>query len=211
MVSENKQHCIGAAIADTITGVYRPVNDFVQCNRTSNGVIDPAWFKDDDKKQYVVYKTDRPNVYLEIREVANSGPKEGVEWVGNAHKLLKKDDQGFKDGFNLEAPYIFKRGGVYFLAYSTHYYADGSYDIQYATSEKVKGPYTRAKEPLLKTTDKFGCNITGPGSASFQRDPKGNDKVVNMIFHGLQQPLRPMRRELYTATVQVNGTRLYIK
>ncbi|PVI00817.1 glycoside hydrolase family 43 protein, partial [Periconia macrospinosa] len=204
-------HCIGAAIADTITGVYHPVNDFVQCNRTSSGVIDPAWFKDDDKRQYVVYKTDRPEVYLEIREVANSGPKEGVEWVGNAQKLLKKDAQGFKDGFNLEAPYIFKRGGVYFLAYSTHYYGDGSYDVQYATSKHVKGPYTRAKEPLLKTTDKFGCNITGPGSASFQRDSKGNEKVVNMIFHGLKLPLRPMRRELYTATVHVNGTKLYIK
>jgi beta-xylosidase len=183
------------------------VNDFVQCNRTSNGVIDPAWFRDDDEKQYIVYKTDMPAVWLEIREVTSSGPKEGVEWASNAQKLLKISGQGFDDGMNLEAPYIFKRGGIYFLAYSTHYYADDTYDVQYATAKHVRGPYTRVKEPLLETTD--ACGLIGPGSASFQRVSWGNEEVVNMVFHGLRDNKRPISRPLYTATVQVNGTRLF--
>lgn len=203
-----KPHCIGAAISDEIAGVYHPVNDFKQCNET--GVIDPAWFKDDDGKQYVVYKTDRPKVFLEIREVSNRGPKEGVQWTGNAQPLLKMHSQGHSDGYNLEAPYIFKNSGIYFLAYSTHFYGDGSYDVQYATAKNVKGPYTRAKEPLLKTTDAFGCKLIGPGSPSFQKSCD-DEKTVKIIFHGLKDPIKPMRRQLYTATVHVNGTKLYIK
>lgn len=203
------QHCIGAAIADDVAGVYHPVNGFVQCNRTSTGVIDPAWYKDDDGKQYVVYKTEIPNNWLEIREVASSGDKEGVEWVDNAVKLLKVNGQGFSDGNNMEAPYIFKRGGTYFLAYSTHFTGDGTYDVQYATAKNVKGPYTRVQKKLLKTGTEHGCKITGPGGASFQRY-SDDDSTVKMIFHGLTDEMNINRRVVYTATVKVDGDRLSI-
>ena len=190
--------------------MYHPENDFVQCNRTSSGVIDPAWFKDNDGKQYVVYKTEIPQNWLEIREVRSSGPKEGVEWVGNAQKLLQVNSQGFSDGNNIEAPYIFRRGDTYFLTYSTHFTGDGSYDVQYATAKNVMGPYTRVKKPLLKTTDAFGCKLTGPGGASFQRDPMGNQEITRIIFHGLTDAMDINKRVVYTATVQVDGDRLFI-
>ncbi|GAB1203732.1 hypothetical protein APSETT445_002370 [Aspergillus pseudonomiae] len=204
------QHCIGAAVSDDIAGVYHPENDFVQCNRTSSGVIDPAWFKDTDGKQYVVYKTEIPENWLEIREVRSSGPKEGVEWVGNAQKLLRVNGQGFSDGNNMEAPYIFKRGDTYFLTYSTHSTADATYDVQYATAKKVNGPYTRVKEPLLKTTNAFGCRLIGPGGASFRRGSNGNQEVTKIIFHGLTDAMDINKRVVYTATVQVDGDRLSI-
>lgn len=191
--------------------MYHPENDFVQCNRTSSGVIDPAWYKDDDGKQYLVYKTEIPENWLEIREVCNSGAKEGVEWADNAQKLLQLGSQGHDDGGNMEAPYIFKRGDIYFLAYSTHYTGDGTYDVQYATAKSVKGPYTRVQEPLLQTTDAFGCKLIGPGGASFQRD-SDDETTVKMIFHGLVDvdPLDINKRVVYTATVQVDGDRLSI-
>ena len=210
MSSDSPQRCIGAAISDDITGVYHPVNDFVQCNRTSSGVIDPAWFKDDDGKQYAVYKTEIQENWLEIREVSNSGPNESVEWVGNAVKLLHKNGQGIDDGDNIEAPYIFKRGDTYFLTYSTHYTGNGSYDVQYATAKTVTGPYTRVKEPLLKTTDAFGCKLVGPGGASFQRDPVGDEDTIQVIFHGLTEAMTMSKRVVYTATVQVDGEKLSI-
>lgn len=199
------QHCIGGAISEKIQGPYHPVSDFVQCNRTSTGVIDPAWFKDADGKQYVVYKTEIPNNWLEIREVAHSGEKEGVKWISHATQLLKVNGQGFKDGNNMEAPYLFKRGDVYFLAYSTHFTGDGTYDVQYATSKHVKGPYTRVKEPLLKTGTEFGCKLVGPGGASFQRF--GVSKPYTRItFHGLTDAMSINKRVVYTAMVDVTGT-----
>ncbi|KAJ4303843.1 hypothetical protein N0V90_002744 [Kalmusia sp. IMI 367209] len=204
------QHCIGGAISEKIHGPYHPVSDFVQCNRTSNGVIDPAWFKDTDGKQYVVYKTEIPANWLEVREVANSGAKEGVQWVGNAKQLLKVNGQGYSDGNNMEAPYIFKRGGVYFLTYSTHFTGDGTYDVQYATAKDVKGPYARVKEPLLKTGTKFGCKIVGPGGASFQRWVD-NENTTRIIFHGLTDEMKIQKRVVYTATVHVDGSRLEIR
>jgi beta-xylosidase len=205
------QHCIGAAISDKVAGVYHPVSDFVQCNRTSGGVIDPAWYGDDDGKQYVVYKTEIPNDYLEIREVAGAGAgaKEGVKWVGDAVKLLKVNGQGFADGNNMEAPYIFKRGGTYFLAYSTHFTGDGTYDVQYATAKHVKGPYTRVAKKLLKTGSEHGCKITGPGGASFQRY-SDDQSTVKIIFHGLTDEMNINKRVVYTATVKVDGDRLSI-
>ncbi|KAF9884286.1 hypothetical protein FE257_001916 [Aspergillus nanangensis] len=209
--TDNVQHCIGAAISDEIGGVYHPENDFVQCNRTSSGVIDPAWFKDNDGKQYIIYKTEIPENWLEIREVRSSGPKEGVEFVGNAQKLLQVNGQGFSDGNNMEAPYIFRRGDTYFLTYSTHFTGDGSYDVQYATAKKVTGPYTRVKTPLLKTTDTFGCTLTGPGGASFQRNAQGDEGVAKIIFHGLTDAMDINKRVVYTATVQVDGDKLSIQ
>lgn len=187
------------------------MNDFVQCNRTASGVIDPSWFRDNDGKQYIVYKTEIPENFLELREVRNSGDKEGVEFVGNAQKLLKVNGQGFDDGNNLEAPYIFRRDDTYFLTYSTHFTGDGTYDVQYATAKSVTGPYTHVKDPLLKTTDAFGCQLTGPGGASFQRDPKGNQEIAKVIFHGLTDEMNINKRVVYTATVQVDDDRLSIK
>lgn len=205
------QHCIGAAIADSIEDTFHPVSDFYQCNRTapSTGVIDPAWFRDTDGKEYVVYKTEIPNNWLEIREVANSGKDEGIKWTGNAVKLLKVNGQGFSDGNNIEAPFLFKRGGVYFLAYSTHFTMDGTYDVQYATAKNVLGPYKRVKEPLLKTGTRYGCKITGPGGASFQRFvANGDEKSTRIMFHGLAEDNDG--RVVYTAKVRVNGDRLSI-
>ncbi|CAI6332466.1 unnamed protein product [Periconia digitata] len=208
--NKTKPHCIGAALSESITGPYHPINTFKQCNET--GVIDPSWFKDPStNKQYIVYKTDRPKVYLELREVASKGANESVQFAGHAHKLLKMHEQGFSDGYNLEAPSLFKRGDIYFLAYSTHYYGDGSYNVEYATAKSVLGPYKRVKTPLLETTDEFGCSLVGPGSASFLRSPCGDEEKAKVIFHGLKEPIKPMRRQLYTASVKVNGTKLYIE
>lgn len=211
MDNKEPRRCIGAAISDKVAGVYHPVNDFVQCNRTSAGAIDPSWFKDTDGSQYVVYKTEIPHNYLEIREVRSSGPKEGVQWAGNAQKLLKVDAQGYHDGGNMEAPYIFKRDNTYFLTYSTHFTGDGSYDVQYATAKKVTGPYTRVEKPLLKTGDSFGCNITGPGGASFYRDGKADQKETKVIFHGLTAAKDISKRVVYTGTVEADGETLSIK
>ncbi|KAF2445839.1 glycoside hydrolase family 43 protein [Karstenula rhodostoma CBS 690.94] len=186
--AEVSQHCIGGAIADTIEGPYHTVSDFYECNRTANGVIGPAWFKDTDGKQYVAYKTEIPAKFLEIREVANAGAKEGVQWTSNAVQLFQVDGQGFSDGDNMEAPYLFKRGGVYFLTYSTHFTMDGSYDVcMYATARNVRGPYTRAKEPLLKSGMQYGCKLIGPVGASFQRLVDASKQKTRVIFHGLNE------------------------
>jgi hypothetical protein len=48
-------------------GMYHPVNNFVPCNRTSHGVVDPAWFSDTDGGQYIVYKAKNLAGNLEIR------------------------------------------------------------------------------------------------------------------------------------------------
>jgi beta-xylosidase len=117
--------------------------------------------------------------------------------------------QGFDDGGNMEAPYIFEHGDTYFLTYSTHTTKNESYDVQYATAKSVTGPYTRVEKRLLKTTNDFGCNLIGPGGASFQSD-SGDPKSMKIIFHGLTEAMDINKRVVYTATVKVDGDRLSI-
>lgn len=48
----------------------------------------------------------------------------------------------------------------YFLFYSTHCFTTTNYDIKYATSTSVKGPYTRANASFKETGDN---GLTAPG------------------------------------------------
>lgn len=86
---------------------------------------------------------------------------------------------------------------------------DGSYDVQYATSKNVWGPYTRVKEPLLKSGTQYGCKLTGPGGASFQRYVEDESKT-RVIFHGLTEAMDINKRVVYTADVKVSGDRLSV-
>lgn len=151
-----------------------------------------------------------PANFLEIREVANSGPNEGVEWVSDAVQLLAVNGQGFSDGNNMEAPYLFRGGDVYFLTYSTHITMDASYDVQYATASSVLGPYTRVEKPLLESGEQFGCKLVGPGGASFQRFRNAEDEGTKVVFHVLTEAMDINQRVVYTADVQVKGDRLSI-
>jgi beta-xylosidase len=108
----------------------------------------------------------------------------------------------------MEAPYIFKRNGIYFLLYSTHWTNNETYDVQYATSKHILGPYTRQKEPLLKSGTKYGCNLVGPGGASFQRFQASKGNTLQMAFHAREK--LGGGRMFYTATVHVNGETLEI-
>lgn len=67
--------------------------------------------------------------------------------------------------------------------------------MNYATAERITGPYKRAKKPLMQTGD-FG--LTAPGGADIWSDGK------NLVFHAEQGS--DGSRAMYAATVTINGT-----
>lgn len=166
-------HCVGAAISEgeDPKGPYIAQPNAFACNLDQGGSIDPSGFLDGDGTRYVVYKIDGnsignggncnngiPPIHstpIMLQETA----KDGVTPVGEAIQILDRDDS---DGPLVEAPNLILRGNTYFLFYSTHCFNDVMYDVRYATSQSIKGPYTKIGQ-LLKTGD---SNLTSPGGAT---------------------------------------------
>ncbi|MGM9478335.1 family 43 glycosylhydrolase [Pedobacter sp. GSP4] len=138
--------------------------------------LDGQTFKDDDGKYYMYWGT--WGIY----------PNHGCG-VG----LLNPDMKSFaqlaqipntvaKDFF--EAPFMFKRKGIYYLTYSSGYCEDGSYRVQYATSKTgPMGPFVFGKNNPILATNNDGT-VHGPGHESVLQ--QGDD--FYMIYHRHNNP-----------------------
>lgn len=138
--------------------------------------LDAQTLKDDDGKIYMFWGT--WGIY----------PDHGCA-VG----LLNEDMKSFskvelipntvaKDFF--EAPYMFKRNGIYYMMYSSGRCEDHTYRVQYVKSTKGPfGPYEYpAHNPILVTN--ADGTIHGPGHHSVLQD--GNDYY--MVYHRHNNP-----------------------
>lgn len=86
---------------------------------------------------------------------------DGYTLVGSATELL---DRGDADGPLIEAPnLIHAADGTYVLFFSSNCYSTTLYDVSYATSSSLAGPYTKSSAPLLVTGD-YG--LEAPGGAT---------------------------------------------
>lgn len=179
-------HCIGAAVSDGTSpmGPYTPVNESLACPEKYGGAIDPSPFKDTDGKLYVTYKGDgnsvgsggycgnsntpRKPVPIFLQELES----DGITKIGDPVIILDINDT---DGPLVEAPNIVRmNNGTYYLFFSSHCFTSLGYNVKYAHSKSIKGPYTRAARPLLQTDD-FG--LQAPGGATVSQDG------TKMVFH----------------------------
>lgn len=137
--------------------------------------LDGQTFKDDDGQYYMYWGT--WGIY----------PNHGCG-VG----LLNKDMKSFsrlaqipntdaKEFF--EAPFVFKRKGIYYLTYSSGYCEDGTYRVQYATARNPMGPFKYgANNPILSTNQ--DGTVHGPGHQSVLQ--QGDD--FYLVYHRHNNP-----------------------
>lgn len=78
-----------------------------------------------------------------------------------------------KDFF--EAPFVLKRGGLYYLMYSSASCHDSTYHVQYATSTHPMGPYQYQGTILQTSAD---GTVHGPGHHSVLTMPDGSYYIV---------------------------------
>ncbi|KAI0596734.1 endo-arabinase [Biscogniauxia sp. FL1348] len=183
-------HCVGVATSSTILGPYTPVDTPFACDLTVGGAIDPSGFRDADGKQYVAYKIDGNSIGnggscgntvapimktpIMLQEVA----QDGVSKIGAPVQILDRIEE---DGPLVEAPSIMRTAaGLYVMTFSSGCFTAPTYDLDYATADSVKGPYTRAKSPVAKTK-KFG--LTSPGGATVVSYGDVNDQQPSIAFH----------------------------
>ena len=78
----------------------------------------------------------------------------------------------------VEAPWMVRHGGTYYLLYSGGRFSDASYAMGYATASSPTGPFTKAlTNPFLAATE----DVVGPGGGSVVVGPHGGDWL---IYHG---------------------------
>ncbi|TAQ86286.1 hypothetical protein B7494_g5395 [Chlorociboria aeruginascens] len=182
---DSSKHCVGVATASTILGPYTAVPTALACPLEIGGAIDPSGFLDDDDTKYVVYKVDGNSVGNggscgNTVDPIQSTPimlqkmqANGVDPDGDPIQVL---DRGDADGPLIEAPNLIKHNGIYFLFFSSNCYSTSLYDISYATTTDVLGPYTKAAKPLAVTNNPF--QLTAPGGATATEDG------TTLAFHG---------------------------
>lgn len=170
-------HCIGVARSHNSTGPYTMDPEPFACPRDEGGAIDPAGFFDESKKKrYVVYKVDGnalndgSGTPIRLQEVST---KDGSTPIGKPVDIL--DRIVSEDGPLVEAPSLVRtEQGKYLLFFSSHIYTGDAYDLKYAISDRVEGPYRRGKAPFLKTPT---LGLKGPGGGT------SSENGQFMVFH----------------------------
>jgi beta-xylosidase len=202
-------HCLGAAVSDEPTGPFKPESSPIACPIQQGGAIDPGPIIDSDGTIYLVYKIDgnlrglggecRNMVFPQKSTpiVLQKMEENGITPSGAPITIL---DRTPDDGPLVEAPAMARSDeGIYFLFYSSGCTFNPSYNIKYATSESITGPYTRASEPLLETGS---WGLQAPGSPTVWRD----QERWLIAFHARIYNELGGIRGLYMAGLKLNGT-----
>lgn len=193
-IPDSHQHCIGVARSrDGITGPYTPDPEPWACPRDEGGAIDASGFLDEGTgRRYVVYKidgnskgeftpcgtgVDDPSLRTPLL-LQRVDSDDGATKIGEPVELLDRVPE--LDGALVEAPNLVRRrgqDGLYVLWYSSHCFTDPLYDVKYAYSDRVEGPYVRGPEGSVLGLGDYGLN--GPGGMSSVRVPDGDV----LLFH----------------------------
>ena len=202
-------HCVGVATSNSAIGPFTARDQPLVCDDANGGIIDPAGY-DDGKDRWLMWKVDGNN--LGGATTCQSGTPSGAykptpikiqRMARDALTLLDSpktilDNEGRNNNGVVEAPTLYKiADGNYVLFYSAHCYSSDDYDIEYAFSNSIDGPYTN-RGILIRTGDNR-C-IFGPGGIDI--DPNGK----TVVFHGRTAPNQGNAiRQLYSATLNING------
>ncbi|MCX6345971.1 MAG: family 43 glycosylhydrolase, partial [Armatimonadetes bacterium] len=106
--------------------------------------------------------------------------------AGDPIQYFKKGDNQTPKGTIqgcMEAPYVFKRNGTYYLMYSDFFCNNSTYCVEYSTSTSPDGPFTYGKNnPILSTN--ADDTVDGPGHHTMLED----GGKVYIIYHRHDNP-----------------------
>ena len=166
------ERAIGAAVADAPLGPWT-VQPAPLLTDDPVGVIDPSYFHDDDGRSYLLYKRAGNSVGKPTPILLRELRADGLAFApGSAPVQLITNDPTTWEGPLVEAPWLLKRAGSYYLFYSGNIY-DERYRVGVARAASVRGPYTKHGAPILGNNARW----LGPGhNSSVQVD--GSDYLV---------------------------------
>ncbi|MET9956096.1 family 43 glycosylhydrolase [Streptomyces sp. NPDC006339] len=172
------RQCIGAALAASPEGPFRPAGDgALVCPTEAGGAIDASSHTENGSR-YLLWKSDGnccgQDTWIHLQRVS----WDGTRVLGEPVRLLKQD-RAWEGGL-VEAPTLVRRNGRYVLLYSAGDYRGDAYATGWATADALTGPYVKGETPLM-TTESFGGAVAGPGGQDVVTGPDGRDRI---LFHG---------------------------
>lgn len=160
---------IGVAKASKPTGPFTDLGKPLV--ESAQGVIDATQFTDDDGSHWLFYKIDgnaqnKPTPIF-VRKLA----ADGLSFAkGSSAKQILVNDPKTWEGGVVEAPWVVKHDGKYFLFYSGNVY-DQRYRTGVARASSLTGTWEKRGAPLLANNDTW----VGPGHGSVVQVPVAND------------------------------------
>lgn len=140
--SEAELGGIGVAVAEHPGGPFRDLLGKPLVNAIRNGAqpIDPFVFADQDGKYYLIYGGWGHANVARLREDFT-----GLEPLPDGSLYKEITPQGYVEG-----PFMFRRGGKYYLMWSEGGWTGPDYAVAYAIADSPLGPFKRIGKVLLQ-------------------------------------------------------------
>lgn len=170
--------CIGAARAKTMAGPWKDIGRPLVCD-SHVSLIDANVYSAPGGKRYLYYKTDGNGLRPQEKTIiyGHELRPDGIGFVGKRRALLRNTLAW--EGDVVEAPWVIKRGGFYYLFYSGFRYCNATYGTGVARSRSPLGPFVKRSTPILASNAKW----VGPGHNSVVRTG-GRAYVVYHAWEG---------------------------
>jgi hypothetical protein len=166
------QRAIGCASADNPLGPFTLKSSPLLTDPI--GVIDPSYFQDDDGKQYLLWKLAGNSSGVATVIYARELSADGMSFAsGSSAKELIRNDLSW-EGPVVEAPWMLKRNGYYYLFYSGNN-INQNYRVGVARASSVTGSYSKHSTPIVGNNSRW----VGPGHNSSVQI----DGVDYMVYH----------------------------
>lgn len=163
---------IGVAAASTPGGPFFDISDTPVVSTHIHGAdaMDQQVFVDDDGKYYLVWGGSGANIAPLNDDMASLS-----SWPDGGGPKDITPDQGYGEG-----PFLMKHSGTYYFMWSENGYGTPDYQVAYAMSDSITGPFNRIGVILSKD----GVVADGPGHHSvFQDGVNGHGQPVYYIAY----------------------------
>ncbi|KAK9802632.1 hypothetical protein WJX73_008060 [Symbiochloris irregularis] len=167
------KQALGQAVSSTPDGPFEPRGDVPFLNQVEQGgTIDPFMFVDEDGSKWLISKNDGNSCGQPTWISVCALTPDGLQMAGPLAQLFR-NDQPWEGGV-VEAPFLWKRNGRYYIFYSGSDYGSAKYAIGYAVADHVAGPYNKCKNPICQTKGQ----VVGPGACCVVPGPNGTNYVL---------------------------------
>lgn len=144
---------IGVAAADAPLGPYEDLGQPLIISGLAigdaGGSIDGHFFRDDDGRHYFFWKENQmpplTKASIKMRELDASG----MAWAAGSQERTLFHPELPWEGDCVEAPWMVKRNGEYFLFYSAETTFATKYAVGVARAPTPEGPFTKSCAPVL--------------------------------------------------------------
>ena len=165
--------CVGVATAPSPAGPYQDHGP-IECQE--DGSIDPAFMRDEQGKPFLIWKEDGNSQNKPTPILAQPLTDDLLHVTGEKTQLISNDPQSWEGGV-VEAPYIMRRKGTFYLFYAANACCgvDCKYAEGVARADHLLGPWTKdPANPIIRPNGTWRC----PGHGTAVESPKGQDFFV---------------------------------